>query len=234
MRNATVIIPTYNEAMNIVRICAAVLKAAPEAHILIVDDNSPDGTGTLANELAKASAHISVLERKGKEGLGKAYLHAFAAVLAESDVKVICTMDADFSHDPADVPKLIKACDDYDVAIGSRYVCGGRTVGWSLWRRVLSWGGNLYAGFVTRIPVRDLTAGFIAVRTDTLRTVGLENINSSGYAYQIELKCALWKSGARITEVPITFRERIGGESKISGHIVSEGIIAPWKIVWKK
>ena len=234
MRKITIVIPTYNEAMNIAGICAAVLAVAPEVHILIVDDNSPDGTGAIALELAKNDSHISVLERKGKEGLGKAYLNAFEIILADPEVEIICTMDADFSHNPSDIPALIAACTNHDVAIGSRYIRGGTTEGWSFWRKMLSRGGNLYARFVIGIPVWDITAGFSAVQTQALRKIDLGTIDSSGYAYQIELKYALWKSGAHIVEIPIIFRERIGGESKISGHIISEGIMAPWKMIWRR
>lgn len=234
MRKVTVIIPTYNEAMNLERMVREVHTHVPEATILVVDDNSPDGTGELALTLAKKEPRVKVLQRKGKEGLGKAYLHAFEVILADSQVEVVVMMDCDFSHDPAALPALIRACESHDVAIGSRYVRGGKMEGWSFWRRLLSTGGNLYAQLVTRMLIRDLTAGFYALRADALRALPCETIDSSGYAFQIELKCALHRNGARITEVPITFRERAGGESKLSGHIISEGIVAPWKIVWRR
>lgn len=234
MPNVTVIIPTYNEAMNIARMVRAVFEAVPDARVLIVDDNSPDGTGALALELARNDSRVKVLQRKGKEGLGRAYLHAFEVVLADPEAKIICMMDADFSHNPASLPALIAACGGSDVAVGSRYVRGGATVGWSHWRKFLSKSGNWYARLVTRMPIKDLTAGFYAIRVDTLRKLSREDFDNSGYAFQIELKCVLRRGGARITEVPITFRERAGGESKLSGHIISEGIIAPWKIIWKK
>lgn len=234
MRNVTVILPTYNESMSLERMTREILTHVPHAAILVVDDNSPDGTGALAEKLAKNEPRITLLSRKGKEGLGKAYLHAFDVILADPTVNVVCMMDCDFSHDPATLPVLIAACEQHDVAIGSRYVRGGEMVGWSSWRRFLSMGGNLYAQLVTRMPVRDLTAGFYALRASVLRALSRERIDSSGYAFQIELKCALHRSGARFTEVPITFRERAGGESKLSGHIISEGVVAPWKIVWRR
>lgn len=234
MSKVTIILPTYNEAMNIEAITHAVLTAVPHASLLIVDDNSPDGTGTIARTLAEKNPRIQVLSRKGKEGLGKAYLHAFEVLLANPDTEIICMMDSDFSHDPSALPQLIAACESAEVAVGSRYVKGGSTLGWSLWRKALSVGGNAYAQLITGVPVHDLTAGFYALRAEALRSLARESIDSSGYAFQIELKSAFHRAGARITEVPITFRERAGGESKLSGHIISEGILAPWKIARKK
>jgi len=234
MHKVCIILPTYNEMMNLERMTRELLKHVPGATLLVVDDNSPDGTGSLALRLAEAEPRLRVLQRKGKEGLGKAYLHAFEVVLADPQIEILCMMDCDFSHDPAALPELIAACEANDVAIGSRYVRGGTTRGWSFWRKMLSTGGNRYAQLITQMPVRDLTAGFYALRADAIRKIVRETIDSSGYAFQIELKCAFHSSGARLVEVPIIFRERAGGESKLARHIVSEGIVAPWKILWKK
>lgn len=231
--NPLVIIPTYNERENIERMLHAVLAAYPEVRILVVDDNSPDGTGRIVEQLAATDPRVRLLSRPGKEGLGKAYRAGFLYALQDSSVDSIGMMDADFSHDPSMLPAMMNALSEIDVAVGSRYVPGGMTQGWELWRRLLSSGGNRYARTITRLPVRDCTSGFVCIRTDQLRKVNLDAMDASGYAFQIELKYLLWKSGARFREIPILFRNREGGESKISNHIIREGLLAPWKMIRK-
>ncbi|HEY4503933.1 MAG TPA: glycosyltransferase [Candidatus Paceibacterota bacterium] len=229
-----VVIPTYNERETIEHTIRAVFKAQQDINILIVDDNSPDGTQTVVDRLIKEFPQLSIMRRKGKEGLGKAYISAFIELIKNPEINTIITMDADFSHDPKHIPLMLEKRKTYDVVIGSRYTRGGGIVGWELWRRFLSLGGNTYTRLITRIPIHDVTAGFIAISADALKKIGLEEIGSSGYAFLIELKYILYKSGARMTEIPIIFKNRIVGESKISNHIITEGVKAPWRLVFRK
>ena len=226
-----ILIPTYNEAQNIEAILSAVRSILPEVDVLVIDDSSPDGTGDIVCSLAKDDRHIELLSRSRKEGLGKAYIDGFKNVLQVPKYSHLIMMDADFSHDPTYLPDLIKASDGQGMVIGSRYVAGGATEGWEGWRKKLSAGGNMYTRTITRMPIKDLTAGFNLISTEALRNIDLERIDSSGYAFQIELKYILWKSGAKITEMPIHFKQRREGESKLSGHIISEGLLAPWKLI---
>ncbi len=228
--STAIVIPTYNERENITPLIGAISAIFPEAHLVIVDDSSPDGTGNEVQKLQERFPTLTLMSRTKKEGLGKAYTHAFKELLARNTFDSIIMMDADFSHPPSALPHMLHALRDADLVIGSRYVPGGKTVGWELWRRLLSSGGNLYARLVIGIPVADLTAGFNAMRTSILKKLDLDAIGSSGYAFQIELKAALIRAGAHVHEMPITFTNRINGESKIAGHIISEGLIAPWKI----
>lgn len=233
--NVTVIIPTYNERENVERIVNEVFHYAPHANILIVDDNSPDGTSAIVKNLQKNKPQLHLLLRQRKEGLGKAYIHAFEHALRTLSPDRIVMMDADMSHHPKYLPTMEKLMGDgASVVIGSRYVSGGSNVGWEKWRKALSFWGNIYARIVTGIPVNDLTAGFYMIDSRVLKSVNLDAIDSSGYAFQIELKNLLKKSGGSFVELPIIFSNRTGGESKISSHIISEGIIAPWKIRFKK
>lgn len=225
-----VIIPTYNEKENIERMIHAVFKALPLAHILVVDDNSPDGTRDIVESLMSQYPTLSLLKRDQKQGLGKAYIHAFSHALDVLDPEVVVMMDADLSHPPHVLPMMLDRISEVDVVIGSRYIKEGDTVGWEMWRKALSKYGNLYARFVTGIPTRDLTAGFYMIRTSLLKKVDLNSISSSGYAFQIELKHLFHKAGGTFLEYPIIFKNRVGGESKISNHIIKEGVIAPWKI----
>lgn len=234
MKNAIVIIPTYNEKENIEKVIRGIMRAFSDISILVVDDNSPDGTADAVTELQKIFPSLSLFVREKKEGLGKAYTEAFRKVLASSVMKKIVTMDADLSHDPACLPELLRASMTHDVVIGSRYVKGGSIVGWELWRQLLSACGNAYARTVTGIPVRDCTSGFSVIDVDVLKKIPLEHIDASGYAFLIELKYMLYRAGASFAEVPIVFHNRIGGESKISGHIIREGILAPWKMICRK
>ncbi|MBI2443827.1 MAG: polyprenol monophosphomannose synthase [Candidatus Magasanikbacteria bacterium] len=232
MSPVTVVVPTYNERENLPPLLSGIFSSLPEARVLIVDDNSPDGTAGLALSLRSQFPRLSVLRRERKEGLGPAYRHAFAEVLRDPEVETIVMMDADLSHDPAALPGLIAARANADVVVGSRYVPGGKLIGWESWRRLLSRGGNWYARSITRLPVADCTGGFNALATRLLRQLDLRQFSASGYAFQIELKYRLWRAAARFAELPITFRNRRTGESKISGHIIREAILAPWQMIW--
>ena len=229
---STIIIPTYNEFENIQVIIPRIFDIVPDTSVLVVDDNSPDGTKEAVNDLKRKYPNLSLLSRSRKEGLGKAYTDAFKEVLKDVP-DIIIMMDADLSHDPKYLLEMMRQARLFDLVIGSRYVQGGATVGWELWRKALSFFGNLYARLVTNLPAYDLTAGFNCINVAYLQKVNLESIDSSGYAFQIELKYLLRKAGAKLVEIPITFVNRTGGESKISNHIISEGIMAPWKILWK-
>ena len=229
-----VIIPTYNERENIAQIISETFKLLPGIFILVVDDNSPDGTANIVKRLQKEFPNLSLLQRDKKEGLGKAYINAFEETLKDKNVKKIVMMDADFTHNPEYLAEMLKAADSFDVVIGSRHIRGGKTEGWELWRRILSKGANLYCRFVIRLPIFDYTSGFNVINTDFLRKIDFSKIDISGYAFLIELKYLLWKAGASLKEVPILLKSRRGGESKISSHIINEGILAPWKMLFKK
>ena len=230
-----ILVPTYNEKENIAQLVQEIFETVPEwVFVTVVDDNSPDGTGNIAESLKRKFPRLSLFRRKGKEGLGKAYLDAFQRVLVDKEVEFVMMMDADFSHHPRYLPEILSKRNAYDVVVGSRYFSTGGTEGWELWRRALSFGGNLYCRLVTRIPVIDCTGGFNLIRADFLREADLSNLGASGYAFIMELKYLLFKNGARFVETPIVFKNRIGGESKISNHIISEGFFAPWKMILKK
>jgi dolichol-phosphate mannosyltransferase len=218
-----VVIPTYNEAGNLRAIVAAVYDALPEAAVLIVDDASPDGTGQLADALAACYPSLEVLHRAGKQGLATAYVAGFRYALAR-DVDCVVAMDADFSHDPRYLSLLLAAADEADLIIGSRYVPGGRTPGWGLSRRLISGCGNLFARTVLRLPVRDCTAGFKCYRRCVLEALDLEAIHLEGYAFQIATVYQSYCHGFRIKEVPIVFRDRTVGTSKMSTAIVAEAL----------
>lgn len=220
------ILPTYNEAENIGPIVAAVTQrlaeCAREHVVLIVDDNSPDGTGDAADLLAQTYPAVRVLHRKGKEGLGRAYLAGFAVAL-ESDADLVMEMDADFSHDPRDINRLVRAAhEDCDLAIGSRYVPGGGVRDWTLARRILSRAGCWYAGRILGLDVNDLTGGFKCFRAETLRAIELDKVVSNGYGFQIELTYRAVRAGKTVKEVPIRFTERRAGSSKMSPRIAVE------------
>jgi len=234
VKKRIVIVPTFNEAQNIQALMDKIHSVLPEIYIVVVDDNSSDGTGHIVSENAKTNARVSLLSQKEKNGLGRAYLYAFEKVLADPDVAEIAMMDADFSHDPKCLPAMFEELAHYDVVVGSRYVKGGGIVGWELWRRFLSFFGNVYCKLILRMPLFDATSGFYCLRSDALRLISLSSMDASGYAFQIEFKYFLWKRGARLKEFPIIFTNRVGGESKMSGHIVSEGILAPWRMLFKK
>ena len=219
-----VVIPTYNERKNIAEITARVLRSAPRVDVLVVDDNSPDGTGALASALASGHDRINVLHRTGKEGLGAAYRAGFAWGL-ERGYERLVEMDADGSHQPEQLERLLTALDGADVVLGSRWVRGGSVVNWPLKRSMLSQAGSLYARVALGLPIRDITGGFRAFTASALREIGYQEVLSQGYCFQIDM---LWKAytvGLRISEVPITFVERVHGESKMSSGIVREAIL---------
>jgi dolichol-phosphate mannosyltransferase len=234
MSHVAVLLPTYNEAGNIEAIISRILASVPGARILVIDDSSPDGTGAIVKRLMQAQPRVSLVSRARKEGLGKAYLHGFKEVLADPAIEFLITMDADFSHDPAYLPAMLDAAVDADLVVATRYASGGRTEGWSLWRRMLSSFANRYCALITGMPITDATGGFYVVRADALRGIDRASIASSGYAFQIELKYRLWKREARIAEVPIVFKERREGESKISSHVIAEGVTTPWMLRFKQ
>jgi len=222
-----VIVPTYNERDNLPMIACRLRAAVPEAHLLVADDNSPDGTGEIADELAAQDDHIHVLHRPGKQGLGAAYIAGFRWGLAEG-FDVLVEMDADGSHRPEELPKLLDAvANGADLAIGSRWVPGGKVVNWPLSRELLSRGANTYVRFMLGLPVRDSTAGFRAYRAATLEKIGLDDVQSQGYCFQVDLTLRTVRSGLRVTEVPITFVDRTIGSSKMSRDIVMEAL---WRV----
>jgi dolichol-phosphate mannosyltransferase len=221
-----VVIPTYNELANLENIVSRVRSSAPAADILVVDDNSPDGTGDLADKLAAADDHLHVLHRPGKSGLGAAYVAGFGWGL-EHGYGTLVEMDADGSHNPADLPRLLAALEDADLAIGSRWVPGGVVVNWPKSREVLSRGANAYARLMLGVGVHDATGGFRAYRADTLRAISLETVRSQGYCFQIDLTLRTADAGQVITEVPITFTDRVEGTSKMSRAIIAEAF---WKV----
>jgi dolichol-phosphate mannosyltransferase len=230
-----VIIPTYNEKDNIHRIIDAVFALQQDFHVLIVDDGSPDGTGNIVKELqTKYAGQLFLEERSGKLGLGTAYIHGFKWALARN-YAYITEMDADFSHNPADLVRLHHACaaEGADVSVGSRYVKGGNTENWPWDRAVLSYGASIYVRLITWIPVKDATAGFVCYKRRVLEKIELDKIQFVGYAFQIEMKFTAWKLGFKIKEVPITFIDRKEGYSKMSKGIVKEGILGVLKIQWQ-
>jgi dolichol-phosphate mannosyltransferase len=226
----TIVTPTYNERETLPRLAERVLALGPDFALLIVDDNSPDGTGAIADGLAAAHpGRIAVLHRPGKEGIGPAYLAGFRSALAAGS-PLIAQMDADLSHDPADLPRLAAAAADADLVIGSRYAAGGGTEGWSAWRRAMSLWGCRYARAVIGVPVADLTGGYKVWRRETLATLDFDRIAADGYGFQIETTVRAIRAGARVVEAPIVFHERAAGQSKISRHIVAEAALLVWRL----
>jgi len=230
MGAAWLILPTYNEAENVERFVRAVLEqlatVAPDHHVLVVDDSSPDGTGDIADRLAAELEPVEVLHRSAKEGLGRAYLAGFEYALRR-DAALVLEMDSDFSHDPADLPRLITAAANADLVLGSRYVEGGGVRDWGLLRRLVSRGGSWYARVLLGVPVRDLTGGFKCFRREVLDALDLEGVHADGYGFQIELTYRAQRAGFRIVEVPIQFRDREAGRSKMSARIAVEAV---WKV----
>ncbi|MFN8521528.1 MAG: polyprenol monophosphomannose synthase [Chloroflexota bacterium] len=226
---ALVIVPTYNEMENLPRLAPEILGQGDEFHLLIVDDNSPDGTGTFADELAASNERVFVIHRAGKLGLGTAYVAGFKWAL-ERGFDYVFEMDADFSHDPADLPRLLAAAQAGDVAIGSRWVPGGGTKNWSLLRTSISRGGSIYAKTILGMKVNDLTSGFKCFSSYVLRALNLDSIHSNGYSFQVEVNYRCHQLGYRITEVPITFVDRRVGQSKMSAWIVLEAAGVVWKL----
>jgi dolichol-phosphate mannosyltransferase len=224
-----VIIPTYNERENIANIIPAIRKFLPEVDILVVDDNSPDKTQDVVREIQSKDPHVHLLPRKGKEGLGKAYIAGFKWGL-ERGFEGLCEMDADFSHRPEDLVKILKALESADFVVGSRWVPGGATANWSLSRKIISRGGSFYARQILRFPLRDWTGGFNAWKAGTLEKIGLDLVKSEGYSFQIELKYRALKQGLHGTEIPIVFEDRVAGQSKMSSGIVFEALLRVWSM----
>lgn len=224
LERVLVIIPTYNESENLRPITARIRAAVPAVHILVADDNSPDGTGAIADELAAADDHVHVLHRKGKEGLGAAYIAGFRWGLAEG-YQVLVEHDADGSHKPEYLPAILDRLKTAGAVKGSRYVKGGSTKGWPLQRELLSRGGNLWTQLMLGLPVKDATGGFVAWRATTLEGMGLDGIEAAGYGFQVEMVRRAIRSGFTIAEVPIEFVERELGNSKMSGKIVVEAML---------
>ena len=230
MRSAWLVLPTYNEAENIERIVRAALpqvaSAVSDPHVLVVDDGSPDGTGSIADRLAAEFSEVSVLHRTAKEGLGRAYLAGFARAL-DAGADLVLEMDSDFSHDPADLPRLIEAAADADLVLGSRYVRGGGVTDWGIFRQALSRGGSWYARVVLGVPVRDLTGGFKCFRRSVLLGIDYAETHADGYGFQIELTYRAFRAGYRVREIPIVFRDRVEGTSKMNARIAVEAV---WKV----
>jgi dolichol-phosphate mannosyltransferase len=224
--HVAVIIPTYNERDNVVPITASVRSAIPGADLLIVDDNSPDGTGEIADELAVADSHVHVLHRQAKAGLGAAYIAGFGWAL-DHDYDGVVEMDADGSHRPEELPGLLSALNDADLVLGSRWVPGGQTLNWPRSRQILSRAGNAYARIMLGTTLRDVTGGYRVYRSSALREIGLETVQSQGYCFQIDLVLRAQQAGLTVAEVPITFIERARGTSKMSSTIVREAL---WRV----
>ena len=222
-----VILPTYNESQNLPRIVPPILAQDPRLEILVVDDGSPDGTGRLANDLAGVNPRVHVLHRTQKEGLGRAYLAGFAWALAR-DFDLMFEMDADFSHDPKFLVDMIAAARNADLVVGSRYKTGVNVINWPMSRLLLSYGANLYARWITGLPLTDATGGFKCFRKEVLAAIPLEKIRSNGYAFQIEMSYRAWKKKFRLNEVSIVFTDRVEGSSKMSKAIVREGVWVVW------
>jgi dolichol-phosphate mannosyltransferase len=228
-----VISPTYNERKNIQLLVEKVLGPNPEFHLLIVDDNSPDGTGEIVKNLQKSYSNLYLEVRPRKAGLGTAYLFGFKWAL-ERDYDAIVQMDADLSHDPNDVPRLVAELTDNDLVIGSRYIDGVSVVNWPIRRLILSYGANMYSRIITGMPINDGTGGFKAWRRSLLEKIDLDDVRSQGYSFQIEMNFRAWRKGAHIKEEPIIFHDRTIGESKMSKTIMYEAIWMVWRLrIWK-
>jgi dolichol-phosphate mannosyltransferase len=224
-----VVIPTYNEIENIEKLINTIFSIMPETDLLIVDDNSPDGTYKKVGEMKQNDNRIHLIVRPEKNGLGTAYIAGFKYAL-EHDYEAIFEMDADFSHDPQDLPRLLENLENHDLVIGSRYVTGVNVVNWPLRRLFLSYGANLYTRILTGLPVKDATGGFKCFRADALKKIALDKVKTNGYGFQIEMNYLLWKSGARIIEIPIIFIDRRSGVSKMNKKIIYEAIFLVWKL----
>jgi len=227
-QRALIIFPTYNEKDNIEKIVHAVLPLDPRIHVLIVDDNSPDGTGKIADRLSQQEEKVHVLHRKAKEGLGRAYIAGFKWAI-EQKYDFIFEMDADFSHGPEYIKVFLREIQNHDLVIGSRYISGVNVINWPMSRLLLSYFANMYSRVITGMPIRDATGGFKCFRREVLETIDLDNVHSSGYSFQIEMNMRVWKKGLRIKEIPIVFIDRVAGNSKMSKKIMREAI---WMVWW--
>jgi dolichol-phosphate mannosyltransferase len=229
MHPTLIVMPTFNERDNLPRMAQQLLQLLAKVDLLVVDDNSPDGTGKLADELAAKHPEIHVLHRAEKNGLGRAYLAGFKWAL-DRDYEFIFEMDGDFSHNPNDIPVLLEAAQDADLVLGSRYINGIRIINWPLGRLMLSKSAAAYVQIITGMPITDPTGGYKCFRRRALAALDLGAVESNGYSFQIELTHKLWRQGYRIAEVPIIFTERVQGHSKMAGHIVSEALWMVWRL----
>ncbi|MDH4036656.1 MAG: polyprenol monophosphomannose synthase [Candidatus Krumholzibacteria bacterium] len=225
-----VVVPTYNERENIARLVDALLALPLDLHILVVDDNSPDGTGTFVDEWARREPRLHVLHRPEKAGLGGAYIAGFTWALAHTDARYIFEMDADFSHNPSAIPEFLARIPDFDLVIGSRYARGVTVVNWPLSRLILSVSANIYTRIITGLPLHDATGGFKCFRREVLAALPLQDVRSDGYSFQIEMNFHVWKRGYRMVEIPIVFTDRLVGTSKMSRRIVWEAAFMVWKL----
>jgi dolichol-phosphate mannosyltransferase len=223
-----VIVPTYNESQNLPLIVPMILKQDPRLEVLVVDDNSPDGTGEMAARLSQSDPRVHVIRRAAKDGLGRAYLAGFRWGLSR-DYRAMFEMDADFSHDPEFLPAFLRALEEADLVLGSRYATGVNVINWPISRLLLSLGANLYARVVTGLPLTDCTGGFKCFRREVLEAIDLDAVRSNGYAFQIEMSFRAWKKGFRLKEIPIIFHDRVEGQSKMSRKIMREAI---WMVWW--
>ncbi len=227
---ALVVVPTYNERENVERLIRALLALPVDLGVLVVDDNSPDGTGSLADAVAAREPRVHVLHRPAKLGLGTAYIAGFKWALSQTDARFVFEMDADFSHDPAAIPRFLERIRDVDLVIGSRYVEGVTVVNWPLSRLILSVSANIYTRIVTGMPLHDATGGFKCFRREVLSALPLDHIKSDGYSFQIEMNFHAWKRKFRIVEIPIVFTDRLVGASKMSRRIIWEAAFMVWKL----
>ena len=227
---ALIVVPTYNEKENIEEIIHTVLAQGDDIDILVVDDNSPDGTGGVVDRLAASEPRIHAIHRESKLGLGSAYIAGFKWALANTDTQFVFEMDADFSHDPNAIPEFLEVVKDHDLVIGSRYLHGITVVNWPLSRLILSYGANVYTHIITGLPLKDSTGGFKCFRRETLEQLPLETIRSDGYSFQIEMNFFCWKKGFRVVEIPILFTDRRVGISKMSRKIIWEAMFMVWRL----
>ncbi len=226
-----IVIPTYNERMNIELLIPRLFGHVPDAHVMVVDDDSPDGTQGAVRKLMETYPTLELFPHNQKAGFARAYIDAFDLILSrEQDVRSITMMDADLSHDPVYLPRMLELLGTHDVVVGSRYVDGGGVAGWEWWRRALSAAGNVYLRLVAGLPLRDITSGFNCIRVELLRSIEYAKPEAKGYAFQFVLKHQFMSKNARLIEIPILFKNRMEGESKMTHHIISEAIIMPWKI----
>ncbi len=231
--NIIVIIPTYNEAENIESLISKVLSVYPGINVLVVDDNSPDGTANIVKKIMEKEPRVHLIQRKGKLGLGTAYIEGFKYALIKG-FDAIFEMDADFSHNPEDIPRFIEALQDADLVIGSRYLTGVNVINWPLQRLILSYFANLYTRKITGMPVRDATGGFKCFRAEALKQINLDKIKTNGYGFQIEMNFRMWAKGFRIKEIPIIFVDRRNGVSKMNKKIIIEAVFLVWKLKFCK
>jgi dolichol-phosphate mannosyltransferase len=229
MARSLVIIPTFNEAENITRLLPAVLSQAPNLEVLVIDDNSPDGTAGLVRDMMSVDSRIHLIERPGKMGLGTAYVRGFRFAI-EASYDYVFEMDADFSHSPKEIPNFLKKIQECDLVLGSRYIHGVRVLNWPMRRLLLSFSANVYTQIITGLPIRDATGGFKCFRREVLEAIDLDKVKSNGYAFQIEMSFKAWKQGFRLAEIPIIFLDRRSGVSKMSRRIVYEAIFMLWKL----